>query len=68
VQPREYNSSDWCSKEAYMTAIYQIGATYLILLGFFLLLFLLYVYSKLCRFRAAAAAEEEQNNEENGGV
>lgn len=60
-QPADYDSMNWCSEQAYMTAVYHIFAVYGLTAAFLLILLLVVIYSKCCRVKVT---EEDLNNAE----
>ena len=60
IQPVENDSMNWCSKDAFMTAVYHIAAVYILAAGFLIIVLFIFIYSKLCRVRIA---EEDTNND-----
>ena len=49
TQPKEHGSQNWCSRDAYMFAVFQIYTCYVLGIAFLLITLCVLIYSKCCR-------------------
>lgn len=49
TQPKEHGSQNWCSRDAYMFAVFQIYTCYVLGILFLLITLCVIIYSKCCR-------------------